>query len=209
MATFAQLKTEIASDLDRSDLTTAINDAVLRAIVRFERYRWWFTEERDCTFASVADQAFYTVSDDTQIPLFVEIDNVWATEGGVIHRLEKIHPDRMEYLSDNSAASGRPYYWAYYEEKIRVYPVPADTSLTFRIDGYVKLTALSADGDTNGWTTYAKDLIRAEAKRDIALNKLRDARLAQDMELETERQFRNLRHESNSHVGTGYVEPYC
>lgn len=60
-----------------------------------------------------------------------------------IREIEQDHPDPDD-TSINPA--GKPQYWYYYAETIRVYPKPADAyTLTLRY--YKKPTALSANGD--------------------------------------------------------------
>lgn len=60
MTTLALLKAEIADDLDRTDLTTAIASEITKAIGFFQDTRFWFNETRDCVIATAANQRLYS-----------------------------------------------------------------------------------------------------------------------------------------------------
>src|SRR5690606_16496709 len=84
----------------------------------------------------------------------------------------------MELLSDNSASTGEPYAWSYYNQEIRLYPIP-DGVYTIRLQlGNYRLTALASDSDTNAWLDEAYDLLKARAKYILYKNTIKDAALA-------------------------------
>jgi len=81
----------------------------------------------------------------------------------------------VDYLTiddeQDGSVEGEPRVFAYFKENIRLYPIP-DAVYTITLSYIYRLTALSADGDSNAWTTDAEELIRSGAKRRIALNYL-------------------------------------
>jgi hypothetical protein len=87
-----------------------------------------------------------------------------------------------DFLEDRavSATADKPTDFAYFAQRIRLYPIP-DGAYVVSLSGNGRLTALSADADTNGWTQDGFDLIKAEAKLILASEYLHDAGLAAAM----------------------------
>lgn len=175
MATFATLKSQIADDLARTDLTTQINTAVLDAVTFYERRRFYFNEARDLTFSTVAAQEFYTSADNANIPNLLEVDGakIIITTTNV-YPLDIVTNDSLENISQNvTLDAGQPQYLSYFNQQIRLYAIPSDV-WTVRVWGVKSLTALSLDADSNAWTTDARDLIRARAKWDLYTHVIKD-----------------------------------
>jgi hypothetical protein len=167
VTTLSLLKTRIADDINRTDLTSQIADAITDAITHYKEQRFFFTETRSSTFATVATptpQSTYISSDDADIPLFVEIDDVFLNDGTNERRLTWASPAEMQWLLDSSAASGRPYKYSYFEQSFRLYPIP-DAVYTVRPIGVIEKAAPATDGEAdNVWMTKAFELIRCRAK---------------------------------------------
>lgn len=181
MATFLALKTEIAGDLKRSNLTTEIAAAVQSAIAWNERTRFWFNETRSVTFNTVASQEFYGTADSTDIPNMLKIDSVFLRDGNNVYPLDRAYDAEQEEESQNATLTGRPTQFSYSAVgQIRLLPVPAAV-YPMRIHGVKRLTALSADGDTNAWTTEAYELTRCTAKRFLYTHIIKDMEQAQIM----------------------------
>ena len=164
MTTLSALKATIADDLARSDLTTQIAAAIESAIEHFRTTRFYFNETRAATFSTVSTQAVYSGSDDADIPLFFDIDDVFVVDSGQNYRLKKSDPQELEYLTDTAASSGRPYRWAWFEQSIRLYPVP-DAVYTVRPVGAIEKASPASDAtENNVWMTEAYELLRCRAK---------------------------------------------
>lgn len=207
MATLADLKAEIADDLERPDLATTIASEVSRAIVFYQRTRFYFTETRDVTFSTVAGQKLYTVSDNASIPKFIEFDQVNLEDGTNVDHLDEIFPDEWEILVGSGAASGRPSSWTYFNQSIGFYVVP-DQAYTIRLIGHIAVDAPSSDSDnTNVWITEAFDLIRARTCAQICMKKTRDANGLQIYRAAENDEFTRLKAVTASRVGTGFVTP--
>lgn len=207
MSTLTALKAEIADDFDRSDLTTAIANAISRAIRYFQATRFYFNVTRDKTFVTVADQSVYTTADDADIPEFIEFDQIHVTVSGQRDELTPIDITEWERLTDGSAATGEPYAYAYYNMQLHLYPIP-DQVYTVRMLGHFKAAEPATDGEAdNVWMVEAFDLIRARATGDIALNKLRDTGKAQTAMAAEELQMSRLMRETNKRTRSGELTP--
>lgn len=174
--TLAGLKARIADDLARSDLTTQIADAIEDSIEFFKKKRWYFNETRTATFATVAAQSFYDSSDDADIPLFLELDEVFITDtDGRRIPLDRRDPAEVHASLDNNAASGRPYCYAYFNQGFLFYPIP-DAAYTITPMGHIEVAMPSTDDETNNvWMTEAFEMIRGHAKALLYTHTIKNA----------------------------------
>jgi hypothetical protein len=114
------------------------------------------------TLKTAVGQEFYDSTSWPNIDTIPHIDKIWVFISGNRYSL---NPRTEQYLSDtslNPSVQGQPIDYAYYAEAIRLYPIP-DGVYPITIEGTHRFTTLSADTDSNVWTTDAADLIRAEA----------------------------------------------
>lgn len=176
MSTLGTLKSTIADDLNRGDLTSQIASAITAAIEHYQIDPLFIAETRDSTFATVAAQSRYTSSDDADIALWVRLDAVFLEDsGGTRYRLTRNDPVDMEARLDVSASSSRPSDWTYYQRSFWLYPVP-DAVYTVRPMGTIKKAAPASDGESdNVWMTTAYQLIRFRAEWDLNSNMIKDA----------------------------------
>lgn len=177
--TLADLKATIANDINRDDLSNQIADAITTAIEHYKEERTFFNETRSTTFVTVSAQSDYTVSDDADIPLFYEIDGMFLEDAsGESYPLTRYDPVDIEQLLDNSAASGRPYAYAYIDQTFRLYPIP-DQVYTVRPIGAIEYAAPATDGEAdNFWMTKAFELIRCRAKWYLYAHKIKNPGMA-------------------------------
>jgi hypothetical protein len=167
--TFAAIKTRIADELNRTDLTAQIAKAVISAVEHYERERWWFEETIDATVSTTAAQNYVTNS---VISTMARIDKVQITVGSSKYTLFPISYDEWANQA-TSTTSGQPTEYTYYQDRLYLYPTPGAT-YTLTISGVQRLTTLSADGSNNGFTNYCEELIRQRAKADIRCNVVLD-----------------------------------
>lgn len=207
MTTLALLKSEIADDLDRTDLTTQIASEINKAIRHYQRTRFYFNETRDETFATVADQKVYTKVDSAIIPKFIEIDQICVMDGTQPNDLDEINPKEWEMLTASGDSTGKPCSWTYFNTSFGFYPIP-DQAYTVRPIGHIMKDAPADDNEAdNVWMTEAFDLIRARACAMLAARKLRDVNLAQlHKQVEADEETRLLS-ETTTRIGTGFVTP--
>ena len=168
MATFGEIISQVANDLADSNINSEIGDEINAAIREYDTRRCWFNEKRDLTFSTVAAQDFYTSSDNSNIPNLIRIDAMFSTlssDKWIIEPMDAIEMERNSPPND----SGRPGFYAYFGQSIRLWPYP-DTVYTIRVLGWYRLSELSEDSDTNIWTQYAAGLLRLSAKRRVLAN---------------------------------------
>lgn len=181
MTTLAIMKSRIATELRRSNITSQIATAISTAIQSYEDERFYTNESRENTFSTVANQEFYTSSDAAFIGLLTKIDYIVLYINDTPFELAPTFPELLEVASTNSTSTGSPSEYAWYDEKIRLYPVP-DEVWTVRVAGVLSTAEPASDSETgNFWMTTAERLIRSRAKQELALHVLRDLELAQIM----------------------------
>ncbi len=177
-------RTELLSAMSGSGLTLSpIKNAIQSAIAKWERERFYFNEVYNSAaplFTTVAGQELYTTSDAAGIASAPQIDELRALISGTRVVLSRRSWGELEDASTNPSQRGQPSDWAYFGQQIRLYPIP-DTAYQIAASRVQRLTALSADGDSNIWTQDGFDLIRCEAKLILAQEVLHDAEMAARM----------------------------
>lgn len=204
MSTLTIMRERVAQETRRkayADVGTvyqnAINDAINTAIDSYVDERAWFNETRSSTFTTVADQEFYTAADDADIGRIIKIDYVKLQVGDSVFDLMPDFPSEIESAANNATATGQPGWWVFYDESIRLYPVPAE-AWTVRIAGTYKIAApATADEASNPWMVEAERLIRCRAKYELALHVLRDTELAQLMGTSVTEALEQMRRRTN------------
>lgn len=175
-------RTELLTDLSTSSIagSSPIKRAIASAIAKWEREQFYFNEEyTQPLFTTVAGQEFYATADAPAIATAPDFWSLHALIGGNRYPLERRSWAYMENMSPNPAHRGQPSDWAYLARQIRLYPIP-DAAYPVRASRTTRPAALSADSDSNAWTTDAFDLIRCEAKLMLARDTLHDPELANE-----------------------------
>lgn len=174
--TLAGLKSKIADDLARSDLSTQIDDAVETSIKFFQKRRFWFNETRTATFATVANQSAYSSSDDADIPLFLDLDAVFLADSSDNRfELDRIEAEDMHELLGNGAGTGQPVFYAYFDKKFLLYPIP-DAAYTITPMGHIEVAAPASDDEAdNVWMVEGFEMIRSHAKAYLYTHVIKNA----------------------------------
>jgi hypothetical protein len=210
MTTFADIKAEIADDIDDTtgEYAVQIGRAVNAAIRYAERFAFYFNETRDRTFATVAGRQWYDSADLADIPSLVRIQAAFLVDGGgQVTDLIRLPVEEIEILSDNTAATGQPYGFAYFGKRVRLYPIP-DAVYTIRLQlGPYRLGTLAADSDSNAWLEEAYDMIKARAKYLIHKDTTKDPGLAAEALSDYQDQFAVLKAETSARNGAGRIVP--
>lgn len=182
MTTLTIMKARIATELRRSNITSQIADAIATAVEAYEDRRFYFNETRAFTFVTVADQEFYSSSDDPDLGNILKFDYIKLMVGDQPYTLKPATPEHIENLSQNGTSTGQPLAYCWYGEQLRLYPIPSIV-YTVRIGAKKKVAAPATDGEAdNPWMVKAERLIRSRAKWELATHVLRDPKLAGDME---------------------------
>jgi hypothetical protein len=209
---YGALLSDIADDID--DTTGEYRDstktAILAAIRYCERFKYYFNETRDITFPTVQGQEWYGGSDNINIQTLVHIANVWCEVAGQRFQLGRVRPQDIEFLASNSATQGQPVAWDYFNQQIRLYPVPGPTVYTIRLQlSAYRLTALADEADSNVWLGEAYDMVKARAKYILAKDTLKDANLAAEALSDYNDQHAALMRETSARNGTGFIKVTC
>ena len=177
MTDYATLRNRIADELaNDGDITTAqINYAIQDTIKFYERKPWWWNQ-KVATFSTVNGQEYYGSAALADIPNIVQVISATLTADSLKEPLKAVDYESIDDEQDGSVV-GDPRVFAVFKEEIRLYPIPTAVQ-TVTLSYIYRLTALSADSDSNAWTTDAEELIRQGAKRRIALNYLNSEEIA-------------------------------
>lgn len=213
MATLGDLKADIADSID--DDTGEYAEQIAKAIDKAIRYCsstvYFFNQTRDVTFPTVQGQEWYGGDDNANIPTLVHIERAYSEDvSGRRSQLSRYRPEDLEILSDSGASVGEPYAYAYFNRKIRLYPIPGATIYTIRLQlAPYRLSGLSNDEDENAWTAEGYDLIYARAKYILGKDTLKDAILAAEALNDFNDHDVRLKAETSAREGTGRIVPTC
>lgn len=202
MTTLGDLKSRIATDLTRSDLTSQIASAVSDAIAHYEASRFWFNQSRSLTFSTVAGQMDYTVSDLADISTLIGINAMFCIDGTQTIPMDWYEPGDFELLT--TTTQGRPDLFTYTDSSIRLWPKPIK-AYTMRLHCHYRLSDLSGDSDSNAWTTYAEQLIRCHAKLLLYANVLEDDQGAARMQGQVQAHKDKLDYETSRRLASGHI----
>lgn len=203
MSDYGTMQTRIQTELNRSDLSSEIRDAIKTSINHHESERFYFMEARS-TLDTVTDQEYYALPTNFQEP-----DILSCTFNGYKYKLRPQTFNVIEEKQANTSWTGEPKEYCIYSSQLRLYPVPDDA---YRLElGYVKkLSDLSATGDTNAWMVDAEELIRTRAKVDLLENRIRGSESFQEaaqLRIREAQALSQLRLETNRRRATGRLKP--
>lgn len=162
MTVWADLKSRIADELDRSDLSTQIGRELVRAVQHYERQRWWFNEAQ-ATASTSSSQAAYAVPTDLLL-----IDSVEITVSTRQETMNEIGWQRyMEEYRYGTTTGSVPSDWTYYADQLWLGPVPNGVYVLNM--SYVKTLgpASFTDGTDNIWTNDAEEMITARVLKTL------------------------------------------
>lgn len=111
MADLATLKSRIASEIHRSDLTSAIAYAIGDAVKQYQSRRFAFNQTRG-TFSTVVGTEFYDSLTD-----IASIDTVTMTVNGRKVVLDEWAYGYMERVNTTTNTNNQPWAWSWYDEK--------------------------------------------------------------------------------------------
>ena len=167
---FGTLKTAIADTLDRQDLASVIPQFVSLAQAQFNRK---IRSHRQITRGSLTiDAQFEALPADWLETIRITMD---ANPIRVLTQISMDDLTRYRTAIDNTTDA--PVYFSHNGTDIELFPTPS-TSYTGEITYYAKVTALSADGDTNWLLTNNPDVYLYGALVHTAPYLKDDARIA-------------------------------
>lgn len=212
MATLADMKARIASEIARSDLTTQIASAITSAIAEYQKERFRFSEHgtsNPISFNTVIGQASYAAAANADIPLMKHIDFMTYTQGSATFEIMRRSTVDVVLANQNGQINGPPDEYAYEGNAITLYPIP-DAVYPVNIFGFYEYPAPALDAElNNAWMNEAERLIRCRAKYELATHVTRNATMAAAMSPdtgETRRAFKSLKAEMNNIKSVGRVQ---
>jgi hypothetical protein len=150
ISTYAELKTSIASWLDRSDLTDIIPDFIVLAETRHRRDFKIRRMETRVTASTIADTEYYSLPDNYVAMRNIQLNTDTKTP------LEYLTPEQMDRIRGGSS-TGKPKAYSIMGDTFQLRPIP-DGVYQIEMLYYKYFTALSDSNTTNDMLTYHPDL---------------------------------------------------
>lgn len=193
MSTFGTMKRRIVDEMVRGDLTatdsaTLVARAVVDAIQYFGTRHTWFNEFHNSSHATTASSPYVTLSASVG-----EVQLISVKVRITANREYPLAEDGFQAIDriDTSQYSGYPEVYAYYNGKLRMYPIP-DSAYTVLMYGTQILPEVSlgaASAATNAWMTHGEQPIRLHAKGNLYRDYIRNPQEAGALYAEAERMF--------------------
>jgi hypothetical protein len=203
----AEIESQIADDLARSDLSGQITAAVNTAIRSYRFERLGFNE-------AYRVQASLSVSADTialaSLPVrFRKLDRIRLVRTAGDY-LDLYHRDYDWIMSRQDVrVTCQPAEYAIYNNTIH-FDSFADRDYALLLDGIKELGSASASysaADTSAWFNDARELIRHRAKRELYANVLKDMELAAAAGAAEKEAYRTIKAELDQQISTGAIRP--
>lgn len=204
MSTFLQMQQRIADDLNRTDLTAQIKKAITRAVTFYQKEPFWF-KQTSGTFSTIAAQKAYGTVDG--IPSDISrIYRIEITVSGSAYEVIEEDINDIQNGNPNSAQGDPATNYAWWQNKIWLKLVPSVVRTVTVY--YTKIyTELSADSDTNDWTTTAEDLVEARARWWLYTRVVKSKDDADSAKLEEIEALQGLREMSEGHIAQSNIPP--
>ena len=202
MTALADLKTRIAFEIDRTDMTDAIASAITSAVRAYKPSRFAFNESSGTltTAAGTSEYNAATAAPNALPSDILEIDTARITiTSSNRYLLEPVGYKALEDLDTSSTYTSRPIWFAWHAETLRLYPTP-DAAYT------IDLKYLAEVGEET-WATRAEALIRCRAKKEIYAHVLRDPQMAVTMQQMEQQELTALKREARLRA-SGVITPH-
>jgi hypothetical protein len=202
MATKAALKNRIVTEVNRDDLlddlATQFETFFQRSIDYYADQRFSFNEARDTTVL-VPGVEYVDLPTGTRL-----VDRVFVLINSTRYEMQKRETWYIEGLY-SAPQQGQPTDFAFINGQIRLWPTPNQAwSLIWETVTDV-LPPLTADTDSNAWTTQGQDLIDARCRMFLYRDQFRDNEGLAQAALAEKEALSRLKGESNRLISTGRV----
>lgn len=183
---YGELKSLIASEINRTDLDSFIGDAINSALNEYgtKKFRW---------NSDVQQTAFTAGSGALTLPpgFFSLISLKYISASNTSRVLDFRSYRDLDILDDNSTITGQPTYYAIFEDVFRIYPVP-DDDYTVYVSYYRTFDLPVGNTDTHVLITNAPELVKYKAKELLYGNVLFDETSANYYGALAERELKRL-----------------
>lgn len=172
MSTLAEIRSNVADEINRNDLSTQIDRKINQAIEYFyNSEKFWF-QETSSAFNTIVSQESYGTSDGLPSDI-AEIDLALLTVTSTDkYPLTKRSFDWIKDVNEG-ISTGRPTDFAWYEKKLYLYLIPNEVK-TITLYYTKTYPYLVNDADSNDYTVYAQDLIQLRAMYTVYQHILKD-----------------------------------
>ena len=208
MATFGQLKTEIAAKLTDGDLqypTTAQIGATINSIIkRYENKHFWFLDTYDVITLDAGDPVVPVADIPADFKSQANPGGLVIVYDGLRYPLGKIKPDI--YDSINIEGQGLPYCYTYRNGQFELYFYP-DQAYTLYINYRKFMADLVLDADENDFTIYTPRLLVYAALEEIYATYRRDPDMASYYKDKTKEEFNEVMSETYERTCSGTLTP--
>tara|TARA_R110001606_G_scaffold383996_1_gene546556 strand:+ start:74 stop:724 length:651 start_codon:yes stop_codon:yes gene_type:complete len=167
--TYAELKSNIANYLNRSDLTSYIDTFI--DSTEAELNRRLRTKEMIKRATATADSQYLTVPTDWQEAINIEI-----TSNNFSPLFQQSIESLDVYRKSNNNTVGQPVYYAMVDDSIELAPTP-DGSYTLQLTYYAKINPLSDSNTTNFVSTDHPDVYLYGALKHASIFLMEDDRI--------------------------------
>ena len=199
MSTYSALQSRIADDLDRTDLSSQIQQQIKQAIRHYKGQRLGFNET-STTLTATVSQNYVTAPTD-----LVEVDGLYITRNSYNELLLRRPLD--EIIEGRRTSDATPTAYCLYAGKFEL-DCPSVSAYSMPLYYVKELTELSDGADSNGWTTDGEDLIVFHAEKKLYANVIKDqakAAVAASQEREALTALRSL---SMARTSRGYTKAH-
>lgn len=232
MSTYGDMSSRVADEMARSDLTTQVQGAIMRAIRYYERRRWWFNQVM-FTWSSVAGQEYYSDVDagNRTISRLKSVDSAMLIVGNNRYPLTERTWQYIQQVSITTTTYGQPQDFALYavdswsgfdgstanqySQQFRVYPISDLGTYTFQVSGLITLLdneglgpyAFPTNTTKDVWSLDCEDLICTRAKWDVCKNYLKDMDAAGAAKAEETEALQSLVRLNTARMSSGSIQP--
>jgi hypothetical protein len=200
----SDLKSRIADELNRTDLTNQIDKAIRSAVAFYSSETLFFQEDRS-TADTVDEQEYYALPDD-----LVTVNSLRVTVNG---NNSYVLDYRSNYYFETvyqpvDLHTGYPEYWTIYDQQLRLYPIP-DDAYPMVLHYIKRLATLGDDDDTNALIEDIEEqLIRARSKWDLYTNLIKDPQRAVEQKAIEMQTLEQVKKKSNMYIVDTHIEKY-
>ena len=198
-STYGTLQSRIADDLNRADLTSQIQQNINLAIKHYRTERFWFNETSATAAATVGSAQVAAPLD------ILIIDRLYILISGI--NIELLPMDLDAIIEFRPITNGRPRSFCYYRNQFEL-DRKCDQAYTLTLYYVKELTALSASGDANLWTTDCEDLIVFHAEKMLYANVIKDMQKAQAAAALEKEALTRIRSLGIARTTTGHTKAY-
>lgn len=208
MGTLGTLKSRIALELRRSDLTDDIANAIQSAIDFYSNEFFYFNQAARLTFNTVAGRDTYTSADLADLGNVLKVTLAHIIIGPSPYKLNFRPISLIENVNLWNRYTAQPVDYCWYGQKFYLSPIPSAV-WTVKINAYLIAASPSSDtDDSTPWTNDAELLIRCRAKSELYAHVIKKADQAQIYAVLAAEALQQLRDKTAALIGNpvGAVE---